>query len=92
MDSAIRLTKRDKAGNALQYGVVVQKDWMFVESVILSSGGSMLSPDGSRAVGYLDSDASVRAVQRFVDLFLVDRPLDQGFSTQLSSTAKMMRA
>lgn len=73
VDSAIRLTKRDKDGNALQYGVVVQKDWMFVESVILSSGGSLLSPDGSRAVGYLDSDASVRAVQRFVDLFLVHK-------------------
>jgi len=71
LDAAIRLTKRDSAGNALQYGLVIQKDWAFVESMVLSNGGSLVSPDGSRLTGYLDSDATVEAVQHFVDLFRV---------------------
>ncbi|MDF2726422.1 MAG: hypothetical protein K0Q59_6100 [Paenibacillus sp.] len=73
LDTAIRLTKRDSAGNALQYGLVIQKDWAFVESMIVSNGGSLISEDGKSVVGYLDSDASVEAVQQFVDLFRVHK-------------------
>lgn len=73
LQAAIRLTKRDSAGNALQYGLVIQKDWAFVESMIAGNGGSLISDDGKRVVGYLDSDASVEAVQQFVDLFRVHK-------------------
>lgn len=73
LETAIRLTKWDSSSNAVQYGLVIQKDWTYLESMILSNGGSILSPDGKKAVGYLDGDASVDAVQRYVDLYRVHR-------------------
>jgi multiple sugar transport system substrate-binding protein len=67
------LTRRDVAGHALQYGLVIQQDWLFVESMIVLNGGSILSQDGTQAVGYLDADPPVEAVQAFVDLFRLHR-------------------
>lgn len=73
LDIATRLNRRDDAGNAEQYGLVIQQDWLFVESMIVSNGGSILSQDGTKAVGYLDADPAVEAVQAFVDLFRLHR-------------------
>ena len=48
-----------------------------MEPMILSKGGSILSPDGTKAAGYLNSDESVNAMQYVID-FYKQQELDQG--------------
>jgi ABC-type glycerol-3-phosphate transport system substrate-binding protein len=52
-----------------QFGGIFAINLFLMEPLILSQGGSILSPDGKKATGYLDSEASVRAVQYVVDFY-----------------------
>lgn len=62
-------------GKATQWGIQIPDGWgsaawtRGIQPLIYENGGSLLSPDGSMATGYLDSDATVAAIQWFVDLF-----------------------
>jgi len=65
---AIKLTK----GGV--YGAVLPGDWpRAVDAVVQSLGGQLDSPDGKKVVGYMDSAASAKAVQFWIDLFLKDK-------------------
>ena len=54
--------KPDQFGTALSTHFYLWQPWLWV------AGGDLLSPDGSRASGYFNSAASLRAVQFLVDL------------------------
>jgi multiple sugar transport system substrate-binding protein len=46
-----------------QYGTSIPFDINWIEVLALSNGGSLLSPDGRIAKGYLDSPATIQAVE-----------------------------
>lgn len=65
---AIKLTKSGV------YGANLPGDWSrAVDAVVRSFGGHLDSTDGRKVVGYMDSPASVKAVQFWMDLFLKDK-------------------
>jgi len=53
-----------------QWGVQMQWTWdRAIEPIIDAAGGSFISPDGKTTTGYMNSDATVSAVQWYVDLY-----------------------
>jgi multiple sugar transport system substrate-binding protein len=57
-------------GNIEQYGFRVRRfpfEWVYW---LWSNGGTVIAPDGSTASGYLDSEASIEAIQFLRDLML----------------------
>ncbi len=75
LSAAQKLTKT-AGGKITQWGVQIPDgwgDWAWtrgVQPIIYQNGGSLLSPDGKKATGYLDSDATIAALQWYADLFL----------------------
>lgn len=64
------LTIRSSDGKAAQYGAEVttwMPGWVMW---IWQNGGDVLSPDGTRATGYLDSPQSIEAIRFYTDLVL----------------------
>jgi ABC-type glycerol-3-phosphate transport system substrate-binding protein len=41
--------------------------------IIYQNGGDIISPDGTKVSGYLDSDATIEALTWYTDLFLKDK-------------------
>jgi multiple sugar transport system substrate-binding protein len=71
-DAARRLTIR-RNGKVVQYGFNAT-DWMPGWVMwIWQNGGSVLSPDGKKATGYLNSKASVEAMRFYTDLVVKER-------------------
>ena len=70
---AYELTVRDQDGNVVQWGALPprwgQRD---MTPMIRAFGGDVISPDGSTAIGYLDSDGTVAAFQFYNDMMHVD--------------------
>lgn len=58
-----------------QWGVQLPDGWgdplwsRGIEPIIYQNGGSVMSTDGKKTTGYMDSDATVAALQWYVDLF-----------------------
>jgi len=47
-------------------------DWLWdrgLEPLIFANGGGLVSPDGKKTTGIMDSDATVAALQQYADLF-----------------------
>ncbi len=65
-----RLLTRDADGDGRidRWGFGWPRDFFYLQSWIWAGGGDLLSPDGSRATGYLDSPATVDAVRFYLDL------------------------
>jgi multiple sugar transport system substrate-binding protein len=56
------------------YGAWLSGDWVReVEPVVQSLGGQLASADGKHIVGYMDSPATVKAIQFWVNLFTKDK-------------------
>jgi multiple sugar transport system substrate-binding protein len=69
LDAAQRLTRdTDGDGAVDQWGFAWPREFFYLQTWIWAGGGDLLSPDGRRATGYLDSDATVAAVQWYLDL------------------------
>lgn len=67
-NAAVKLTTG--SGANAQYGVALPGNWTrAVEAFIFQNGGDPTSPDGTKATGYLNSPASVEAIQYYVDLY-----------------------
>jgi multiple sugar transport system substrate-binding protein len=67
-DTAVKLTSG--SGPTAQFGVALPGNWVrAVEPFIFQNGGDLSSPDGTKTSGYLDSAATVEAVQYYVDLY-----------------------
>ena len=77
--AAQKLTVKDSSGNVTQWGIQLPDGWgdaywtRGILPLIYQNGGDIVSPDGKKASGYLDSDATVQAVQFYSDLFLKDK-------------------
>ncbi len=62
-------------GKTTQWGVEIPDGWgasnwtRGIQPIIYQNGGSLISPDGKMATGYVNSDATVAAIQWYVDLF-----------------------
>ena len=75
LDAAQKLTVKDASGNITQWGAMIPDgwgDWVWdrgILPIIYQYGGDIMSPDGKKASGYLDSDATVAALQWYTDLF-----------------------
>jgi multiple sugar transport system substrate-binding protein len=66
--TAIKLTSG--SGANAQYGVALPGNWTrAVQTFVYQNGGEMSSPDGTKTSGYLDSPATVEAIQYYVDLY-----------------------
>ncbi len=73
--TAQALTKTDAQGNIVQWGVQLPDNWgdpiwfRGMSPLIYSNGGTIISDDGKKTTGYMNSAATVEAVQFYVDLF-----------------------
>ncbi len=63
-----------KLTNGGVYGAALPGDWpRAVDAVVRSLGGKLDNSNGTKVVGYMDSGATVKAVQFWLDLFLKDK-------------------
>lgn len=63
--------------------IMIPFDAFVLENLIISNGGAILSEDGLTAQGYLDSEASVSAIQWLVDLITKDQLAKSSTMTEL---------
>ncbi len=79
VDAAQKLTVKDASGKITQWGIQLPDgwgDWVWVRGIlpiIYQNGGDIISSDGKKASGYLDSDATVEALKWYTDLFLTEK-------------------
>ncbi|MDQ6693611.1 MAG: sugar ABC transporter substrate-binding protein [Chloroflexota bacterium] len=66
--TAIKLTSG--SGPDVQYGADLRGNWTrAAQTWVYQNGGEMTSPDGTKSSGYLDSPATVEAIQYYTDLY-----------------------
>ncbi|MDF2722354.1 MAG: sugar transporter substrate-binding protein [Paenibacillus sp.] len=67
--AAERLTLRDEQGDISRYGVFASFGYMiYVEPVVWNCGGAFLSEDGTTLDGFLNSEATIEGVRRYLRL------------------------
>jgi len=67
-NTAVKLTSG--SGPDAQYGALLPGNWTrAIEPFVFQNGGDVSSPDGTKTTGYLDSPATVEAIQYYVDLY-----------------------
>lgn len=78
LDAAQKLTKRDHRGNIIQYGIQPSmfapnnknEGMTFTQMLFIWwFGGDVLSPDGTTASGWMDSEQSIAALKFYGDLY-----------------------
>ncbi|NHN32834.1 extracellular solute-binding protein [Paenibacillus agricola] len=69
MAMANKLTIRGETGVAKQFGFATGPDIENYEPFIMRNGGSYLSPDGATARSYIDSEATIEAFQKMIDMY-----------------------
>ncbi len=63
-------------GKTTQWGIQLPDGWgasnwtRGLQPIIYQNGGSLISPDGKTATGFVNSQATIDAIQWYVDLFL----------------------
>ncbi len=56
------------------YGATLSGDWpRLLDPFVRSFGGQLVSSDGRKVAGYMDSPATIKAVQLWIDLFRKDK-------------------
>ena len=99
LQTAKALTRRSATNKPL-WGVELPAAWPAgFEALALANGGRLVSEDGARYVGYMDSDAVVGALQFYADLYLKHKvappPVDAarvgGGNTQFEAGEAAMR-
>ncbi len=65
------LTKGE--GKDAQYGFFVYNQSYPIQGYVWSNGGDFISPDGKKATGFMDSQATIEAVQWWADLVLKEK-------------------
>jgi len=79
LTAAQKLTVKDASGKITQWGVQLPDGWgdpywtRGILPIIYQNGGDIISPDGTKTTGYMDSDATVAALQWYSDLFLKEK-------------------
>jgi multiple sugar transport system substrate-binding protein len=78
VETAKRLTLRDERGDIRRHGVFASFGYMiYVEPVVWDCGGAFLSEDGTKLDGYLNSEATIEGVRRYLRL------IDEGLSPRM---------
>jgi multiple sugar transport system substrate-binding protein len=94
LDAAKRMTKRDAAGNITPVGIgagmEAQDHHWWREVLLRQFGGAPYSPDGKR-VAY-NSDAGVRALSWYVDLFKQHKVTARNFMDEPQAAFRAQRA
>jgi multiple sugar transport system substrate-binding protein len=68
-DTAARLTRDlDGDGAADQWGFGWPREFFYLQTWLWAGHGELLSPDATRATGFLDAPASIAAVRFYLDL------------------------
>ncbi|MEI6045969.1 MAG: sugar ABC transporter substrate-binding protein [Chloroflexota bacterium] len=68
--TAQKLTIKDANGKITQYGVQLPAAWpRGFEAIAFSYGAKLISDDGTKYTGFLDSEAATKALQFYVDLY-----------------------
>ncbi|NWJ95985.1 MAG: sugar ABC transporter substrate-binding protein [Chloroflexi bacterium] len=68
--TAQKLTLKDANGKVTQYGAQLPAAWpRGFEALAFTFGAKLISDDGTKYRGFLDSDASVKAMQLYTDLY-----------------------
>lgn len=71
-ETAKKLTKKD-GDKYTQWGVKLPGGWVrAILPMINSYGGSVISPDGSKLDGYMNSDGTVKALQMYQNMYQKD--------------------
>ncbi|UCF18807.1 MAG: sugar ABC transporter substrate-binding protein [Gemmatimonadota bacterium] len=74
LDTARRLTRdTDGDGRPESFGTQVRRVFYLWQPWVWAAGGDVLSPDGRRATGYLNSPETERAIRFLTDLITVHR-------------------
>jgi multiple sugar transport system substrate-binding protein len=67
-NDALKLTKNGV------YGALLPGDWVrCVDAVVRSLGGQLDNSNGTKTVGYMNSPATIKAIQFWINLFTVDK-------------------
>lgn len=69
MAAARKLTIRNAEGVATQFGFATGPDIENYEPFVMRNGGRYLSSDGSTARDYIDSEATLEALQSVIDMY-----------------------
>ncbi|XEC94036.1 extracellular solute-binding protein [Paenibacillus tarimensis] len=72
METALAMTKVKDDGSR-QYGIFFPYEMENMEPFVLAAGGSLLSPDGKKTSGYMDSPETVRVIGQLADLSRVHK-------------------
>jgi multiple sugar transport system substrate-binding protein len=68
--AAQKLTVKDSSGKVTQYGAQLTASWQRgFEAIAFTQGATLISADGSKYSGSLDSEASVKALTLVADLY-----------------------
>lgn len=67
------IKKARSAEGSSQGAALIPFDANWLESLVMSNGGSFLSPDGRRATGFMDSDATVEAIGMVAEMIRKDK-------------------
>jgi multiple sugar transport system substrate-binding protein len=79
LDTARRLTLKDKDGTVTRYGVFAGFGQLLnVEPIVWRNGGAFLSEDGVQVKGFLDQPETIEGFRKYVELF------DSGLSPRRS--------
>jgi len=79
LSTAQKLTVTGADGKISQWGIQLPDNWgdpLWVRGIlpiIYENGGDIISSDGTKVTGYLDSSETVAALQWYTDLFLKDK-------------------
>ncbi|NBD26787.1 ABC transporter substrate-binding protein [Paenibacillus glycinis] len=81
-ETAKKLTKKD-GDKYTQWGVNLPGSWVrAILPLIQSYGGSVISPDGEKIDGYMNSDGTVKALELYQDMYLKDHISPSGTESQ----------
>jgi multiple sugar transport system substrate-binding protein len=67
-DTAKKLKDANGSGSGTMYGAIIPFNSEYLEPLVMSKGGSYLSPDGSTAKGYLNSKQTIDSFRWVMDL------------------------
>jgi multiple sugar transport system substrate-binding protein len=74
-EAAAKALTQVSGNRVVRYGATFGNlaETRFMIPFILANNGDVMNPEATRATGYLDSDATIEAIQRIADLIRVDK-------------------
>jgi len=81
-ETALKLTKRE-GDRITQWGANLPGSWLRAMLPLINSyGGSVISPDGEKFVGYMNSEETLKALQFYRDMYFKDKIAPSAIDSQ----------